>query len=297
MPGVGVRGVGVTGGISLAARVAAMFRNSEQGVWYDPSDRATLYQDAAGTTPVTAMEQPVGLILDKSKGLVLGPELVTNGDGSTLSGWTNTTGLWTSTGGRFYHTASSVYNELSQVVTTTTNPVVVEFDAEVLSGANTAQFAYVNAAGATISGASFYIPTGISKYRRVLHDGIQKILFSRLVGQTANFYIDNISVRALQGNHAYQSASTSRPVLSARKNWLVGTETLATQTVTTKALPYVLSFWGTGTITLTGTSTAGPLVGTGADNRVYLEFTPTAGTLTVTVSGTVSKAQLEIANE
>jgi len=97
--------------------------------------------------------------------------------------------------------------------------------------------------------------------------------------------------------HASQSVSASRPVLSARKNWLVGTETLATQSVTTLALPYILSFFGTGTVTLTGTSTAGPLVGTGANDRVYLNFTPTAGTLTLTVSGTVSKAQLEVGNE
>lgn len=42
-----------------------LFANGEQGVWYDPSDLTTRYQDAAGTTPVTAVEQPVGLILDK----------------------------------------------------------------------------------------------------------------------------------------------------------------------------------------------------------------------------------------
>ena len=34
--------------------------------WYDPSDLSTMFQDAAGTTPVTAAGQPVGLILDKS---------------------------------------------------------------------------------------------------------------------------------------------------------------------------------------------------------------------------------------
>ena len=43
-----------------------LFNAGEQGVWYDPSDRATLFQDASGTTPVTAVEQPVGLVLDKS---------------------------------------------------------------------------------------------------------------------------------------------------------------------------------------------------------------------------------------
>ena len=43
----------------------ALFAASEPGGWYDPSDLTTLFQDAAGTTPVTAVEQPVGLVLDK----------------------------------------------------------------------------------------------------------------------------------------------------------------------------------------------------------------------------------------
>ena len=36
------------------------------GVWFDPSDLSTLFQDAAGTIPVTADGDPVGLMLDKS---------------------------------------------------------------------------------------------------------------------------------------------------------------------------------------------------------------------------------------
>ena len=98
------------------------------------------------------------------------------------------------------------------------------------------------------------------------------------------------------GNHAYQSTTTSRPTLSARKNKLVGTATLATQNATTTAVGHVLSFWGTGTVTLSGTAT-GSLVGTGVNDRVSLTFTPTAGTLTLTVTGSVLKAQLEEINE
>jgi hypothetical protein len=45
---------------------AALFSKSEQGAWYDPSDMSTLFQDSAGTMPVTAVEQPVGLMLDLS---------------------------------------------------------------------------------------------------------------------------------------------------------------------------------------------------------------------------------------
>ena len=38
----------------------------DNGCWLDASDLSTMYQDAAGTIPVTAMEQPVGKWLDKS---------------------------------------------------------------------------------------------------------------------------------------------------------------------------------------------------------------------------------------
>jgi len=43
-----------------------LFLAGEQGFWFDPSDISTLFQDAAGTIPVTADGDPVGLMLDKS---------------------------------------------------------------------------------------------------------------------------------------------------------------------------------------------------------------------------------------
>jgi len=45
---------------------ASLFAASQQGAWYNPSDIDTLFQDSAGTEPVTAAGQPVGLMLDKS---------------------------------------------------------------------------------------------------------------------------------------------------------------------------------------------------------------------------------------
>ena len=79
-----------------------------------------------------------------------------------------------------------------------------------------------------------------------------------------------------------------------RSNLVLNSATLATQNVTVAAVAHTLSFYGTGTVTLSGVSTAGPLVGTGSyPNRVTLTFTPTAGTLTLTVTGSVTMAQLE----
>lgn len=52
--------------LSRNRAVRNLFAAGEQGLWLDPSDFSTMFQDSAGTTPVTATGQPVGLIRDKS---------------------------------------------------------------------------------------------------------------------------------------------------------------------------------------------------------------------------------------
>jgi hypothetical protein len=80
----------------------------------------------------------------------------------------------------------------------------------------------------------------------------------------------------------------------AATNLYLNSATPATQSIAVSAVQYTLSFYGTGTLTLSGASTAGPLVGTGAEpNRVSLTFTPSAGTLTLTLTGSISRPQLE----
>ena len=78
----------------------------------------------------------------------------------------------------------------------------------------------------------------------------------------------------------------------ARTNVLLNSATLSTQSVAVTAQAYRLSFYGTGTITKSGAAT-GALAGTGVGQRVSQTFTPAAGSLTLTVAGTVSNAQLE----
>lgn len=43
-----------------------LFKDGKQGVWYDPSDKLTLFQDVEGTVPVTKDGDPVALMRDKS---------------------------------------------------------------------------------------------------------------------------------------------------------------------------------------------------------------------------------------
>lgn len=73
---------------------ASLFVLSKLGAWYDPSDFSTMFQDYQGRTPVTAVGQPVSLILDKSAN-VTGPELAptmgASADWINVSGATNIT--------------------------------------------------------------------------------------------------------------------------------------------------------------------------------------------------------------
>ena len=78
-----------------------------------------------------------------------------------------------------------------------------------------------------------------------------------------------------------------------RENLYLNSEVLVNQDVTTVNEVYTLSFYGTGTVDLTGTY-VGSLVGNGG--RVYITFTATAGILKTTVTGNVTNAQLEIGN-
>jgi len=74
----------------------------------------------------------------------------------------------------------------------------------------------------------------------------------------------------------------------------LNSDTLSTQNVTVGAEPHTLHFTGSGSVALSGAFT-GSLAGTGTgeNNRVSLTFTPTAGTLTITVTGTVTNAMVE----
>ena len=89
--------------------------------------------------------------------------------------------------------------------------------------------------------------------------------------------------------------STGQPAILVepqRTNLVYPSDIATTQVRAVTAVAHTLSFYGTGSITLSGVAT-GNLVGTGVNNRVSLTFTPTAGNLTLTVSGTVTNWQLE----
>jgi len=296
---------------------AYLFAASEPGQLSEVTP-AYLFQDTAGTTPVTATGQSVALWLDQSKGLVLGPELVTNGDNEAA---VSTAPLDTLTN----FTAKVRSADFAQAGTYS-----AKLTANSTSGSHYWNLTNV-AAGVTVKISGWvYVPTDSTAGQSIklidIVDGSfvpviaaafdQWVYFSAIrpakatpwalaLGQdtAANWaggsiYIDGLSIQTLAGNHDTQPTVGSRPIYGKHpangyRNMLAASDTLSTQSVTVTAVAHTLAFTGTGTVTLSGASTSGPLVGTGASNRVSLTFTPAAGTLTLTVSGSVTLAQLQ----
>jgi hypothetical protein len=199
--------------------VPYLFQNGEQGWWYDPSDFSTLFQDEKGTTPVTAVEQPCSLMLDKRLGLTLGSELVTNGTFDTDSDWTKGTG-WTISGGKATHASGSAA-DLAQIMSTkitTGKTYLVMFTVSDMTAGTLSLYLGGVSGGTAVSGNG--------SYTRYLVNTISTGNLGFGASSTFDGSIDNISVRELPGNHAYTpaAASTSRPTVSARVNLLTKTE-------------------------------------------------------------------------
>jgi len=191
---------------------ATLFAHNEPGVWYDPSDLGTMFTDSAGITPVTAVEQGVGLILDKSRGLAIGSELVTNGNFSNgTTGWT-IAGAWAESGGQFVKTGGSTATA-SQVILTVGKFYRITVSVTAVSGA---LLVYAGSSNASI------ITTTGDKTIYLLCAGDTSLYLQCLTASTAT--VDNVSVREIAGTHAIQPSSASRPVLRNRYNLLTFSE-------------------------------------------------------------------------
>lgn len=179
---------------------------------------AILYQDAAGTLPVTALDQPVGLMLDLRYYGVRGAELAVNGSCTGLTGWTGNVNL-TNPGGATIRADTGAGG--AEAFATNAAVVVagrwyeVTFD---LIAAN-------NQGAVQVAGTRVGIPGSANNSgpkRMIVQAGAATangLQFGTNTG-TTGFYIevDNVSIRELPGNHASQATAASRPTLSARVN-------------------------------------------------------------------------------
>lgn len=142
------------------------------------------------------------------------------------------------------------------------------------------------------------IPSGYkagTAYSALPNNGNGDLTWSR--NSTANRTNSSGVIESIGANVprlSYMYGSCPSALLEPQRTNLVFPSAIATtQTRTVTAVAHTLSFWGTGSVVLSGTF-SGTLNGIGANNRVSLTFTPTAGSLTLTVIGSVTNWQLEV---
>ena len=179
--------------------IKQLFRAGEQGFAYDINDLSTLYQDAAGTIPVTAAGQPVGLVLDKSKGALRGIEK-----------WDDSTTKITGASSKVSPNVYRVYSpDASYSAVSTDNTLIVGRYYEVSLTVNSIT---VLGSGVALEGFSDKTLNSVGSFRFILPATTTKLSIKR-AGSACDIQVSNISLKELSGNHAYQTTSASRPLL------------------------------------------------------------------------------------
>lgn len=214
---------------NLTQLIKSLFSLGEQGFAYDPNDLTTLYQDAAGTIPVTAAGQPVGLMLDKSKGMALGSERINGGDftngliGGLVDGsgsestWeiNNTSPISGVSDGKLTVTTPATFRPF--LFFSNSAPKVagavytVSFDYKVISGSPiiglVSTGGSTTAVNKTLSGSGRFTYTYVS-----VNTGTTDVIYFS-AALAYSIQIDNVSCKQVLGNHAYQTTSAARPIL------------------------------------------------------------------------------------
>lgn len=191
-----------------------LFIGSTVGAIYDYDDYAYLYQKSDGSTPVTALEQPVGLMRDKRYGNEVGADARSAGAPALLGSATAAT-FNTSTGEGSVTRVDDT-NQSSVRFTLTANTFYRinlvnngSADLQLRSGTESGTVWSTVAAGATVT-------------HLVLASTAGHISITAASAATIAFTVS--ALVSLPGIHAYQSTDAARPVLSARYNLLTATE-------------------------------------------------------------------------
>lgn len=208
---------------SLTAKVQALFASRAGGMW-DMGDMSTLFQDSQGTAPVTAVTQPIGMVLDKSQGLVLGAELVTNGNfsgGTTgwVRGFNSVDGVLSVSSGVATYTVGAGDGGYPRIVATVAGCVVgryykVTFDKIASTGTGDRIVVWTSSSDGT-GGISFiggWAAESKTYYLQATATTMYFVFCTALAPAGSTISIDNVSVRALPGNHATQPTAGSRPL-------------------------------------------------------------------------------------
>ena len=261
--------------IRALSPLPAFTATGANGAWLDESDFASLFQDSAGITPVTAVEQAIGLMLDKhaTGGVQVSPGVYPNGytfqAGVTQSGNTAVFSGVVTNNSAFIASSPALVANRYYLVTYAVNSITAGGFA-----------CYVGGMPSTITQT---VPGTYTE--RIRTSATDQFVAIRAVGTTSGV-VSGLVVTEVLGNHVSQATAASRPVVSSRVNTFLKTENLLD------------AAWFNTTTTVTsgiadpnGGTAAFRLTANGASSQLYQLLVATATNITVSmmvrrVSGT-----------
>ena len=236
--------------LSIPFTPLALFATGQQGAWWEPSDFTSLFQDVAGSVPVTSVEQPVAVMLDKRFGLVRGPELVTgqtwSSSGVGAVGGVNRVTFVAATAGSGGASAMIIANKLYEITYTISG---------IMGGS----------IGLDVGGGAAVQRAANGSYTERKYASASGILTASCAGTVTDGVFTINSCKLIDGNHV----KVVNSVVSARVNLLTKTEQFddvawakvgATVTLNSTTAP-------------DGTNTATTFTGTASGSSQYMQQT------------------------
>lgn len=235
--------------------VTSLFEPDDKAVLFDFDTTANLYQNPPATI-APAVGNPVGALMDVSRGLEVGNQLISNGAGDTTTGWSSL----------FYNTnIASVGGELQctiaagQLVARAATPISVSIgktyriSAKVRCGAGTSISAIKVSTAATLDGAAL-TTDGNALTTHITVTGLfvasATTMYAGLHAQGSSggvAYFDDITIQEIKGTHAFQSTTANMPTLRVTpetgRYWLESIDTARSLNLTTPE-PYGTMYVG-----------------------------------------------------
>lgn len=207
---------GGSGGGTPEDIIRGIFTGGAVGAWYDPSDFSTMFDTVYAQNTITAATQSVGLILDKSKSLALGPDILVNGSlTGSATGWT-LGGSWVYGGNALNGVVASSadYASASGSPTLTAGAL---YKVETISTLNSGSNFFQVYGGAYSRG----ITSPGTNYAYLINSSAVKMSL-RGVFPTVSVVVDNVTVKLMDSRPAYNANTGQRPVLTltAGSYWL-----------------------------------------------------------------------------
>jgi len=210
-----------------------LFSAGEPGFWHDYSDFSTMYQDNLGILPVTAVEQPMGLVLDKRYDRARGAELSINGNFATGT-WTTApvrpTG-WVLSGAE---TGSDFVQQVPTGARVVTTGAIMGVRQDGILTVGKVYEGYVDIASVA-TGGWILSHNGVNLTNGTTGT-IAHVIFTatsssaievKRSGGACDFVVRSVSVKEIPGIHGTQATAANRPVVSARRNQLISDLSLA----------------------------------------------------------------------